>query len=340
MPTFHPHLDEHGQAVAIKKPSTPTPMQNWHAPEAVATTVPTGELPDTLNGIPLAPWLDHPTTSQGWNALANSELAKREPALKAAPGMKTSAGVVVHEPDGRVWIVAPTNRFGGYDWIFPKGTVGKGMTLQGTAICETLEESGLQVRITGLLGDFARSTSICRLYLGERIGGSPAAMGWESQAVSLVPLDSLPNLLNDVADQPVIAALLSHADMPCEERGDVQSEDYWGVLHEMPKRHDVIYLKLCFSPEEMERIRRGFQSGDMDDKWFLYFSGDHLYMHRSWSGHLIYDVQFTFDSKGGAYVSEVVVNRDPQQHGNANEDEDRKLLEHVIHYHLLGALEG
>lgn len=211
MPTFHRCPGEQGQPVMIKNPSTPTPQHHWHDPCAVATTVPDGELPDTLNGIPLAPWHDHPTTADGWNALINYPLAQQESPLLKASGMKASAGVVVREPDGRFWIVAPTNRFGGYDWVFPKGTVSQGMSLQATALCEALEESGLQVRITGLLGDFARTTSVCRYYLAERIGGSPAAMGWESQAVGLVPQESLYGLLTAVTDQPIIAALNHHA---------------------------------------------------------------------------------------------------------------------------------
>lgn len=207
MPTLHPRSGEQGQPVTIKHPSTPTPQSHWLDPHATAITVPDGELPATLNGVVLAPWHDHPTSADEWNALTNTTLAGQEPPLKKAPGMKLSAGVVVREPDGRFWVVAPTNRFGGYDWVFPKGTVGQGMSLQATALCEALEESGLRVRITGLLGDFARTTSVCRYYLAERIGGSPAAMGWESQAVALAPLETLPGLLTAAADQPVLAAI-------------------------------------------------------------------------------------------------------------------------------------
>ncbi len=162
MPTLHPRSGEQGQPVTIKHPSTPTPQPHWLDPHATAITVPDGELPDALNGVALAPWRDHPTSAEGWNALTNTALAGQESPLKKSPGMKLSAGVVVREPDGRFWVVAPTNRFGGYDWVFPKGTVSQGMSLQATALCEALEESGLQVRITGLLGDFARTTSVCR----------------------------------------------------------------------------------------------------------------------------------------------------------------------------------
>lgn len=204
---YHPHQDDQGKPVLIKHPNAPTTAETWKEAAAIATVIPGGVLPAILNDIPVSPWKNHPTTPEGWNAITRQLNYKEEPPLKQAPGLKASAGAVVLEGDGRVWIVAPTNGFGGYNWTFPKGTVTKGMTLQATAICEAMEESGLQVRITGLLGDFTRTTSVCRLYIGERIGGSPASMGWESQAASLVPLDALPRLLNGAADKPVIEAL-------------------------------------------------------------------------------------------------------------------------------------
>ncbi len=118
----------------------------------------------------------------------------------------------------------------------------------------------------------------------------------------------------------------------------VRPEDFWKRLQQMPERHDILYPKRYFSAQEMNRIRGGFQPQSDDDKWFLYFSGVHLYMHRSWTGDLIYDVRFAFLSDGGAYVSEVTVNRDPQQRdGSATDDDDLVLLEKIICYHLLGA---
>jgi ADP-ribose pyrophosphatase YjhB (NUDIX family) len=207
MSIYHPHQDEHGKPVLIKHPSTPSTAETWQDAATIATAIPGGDLPSIINGIPVSPWIEHPTTAEGWSAITSQLLDQEAPPLKQTPGLKASAGIIVLEGDGRVWIVAPTNGFGGYNWTFPKGTVTKGMTLQATAICEAMEESGLQVRITGLLGDFTRTTSVCRLYIGERLGGSPAAMGWESQAVGLVPLDALPRLLNGTADKPVIEAL-------------------------------------------------------------------------------------------------------------------------------------
>ncbi len=43
--------------------------------------------------------------------------------------MRQGAGVIIREPDGRVWIMHPKGAFGGYKATFPKGSADKGMTL-------------------------------------------------------------------------------------------------------------------------------------------------------------------------------------------------------------------
>lgn len=164
-------------------------------------------MPAELSGIPFKPWSDYPRTVSEWNASELLAPAIREPEMKPPPGLKVSAGAIVLEADGRVWIVHPTGSFGGYSATWPKGRVEGGLSLQATAVREVLEESGLKVRIVGLFGDFDRTTTRTRFYLAERVGGSPADMGWESQAASLCPIDALPALLNGPADQPIIAAL-------------------------------------------------------------------------------------------------------------------------------------
>ena len=115
--------------------------------------------------------------------------------------------MVAVEPDGRVWVVAPTNAFGGYPATFPKGSVEPGMSLQATALREAWEEAGLAVQLTSFLVDIKRSTSFTRYYLAKRIGGNPADMGWESQAVMLAPVAELSNLLTNKNDQPILEAL-------------------------------------------------------------------------------------------------------------------------------------
>lgn len=207
MTYFHPRQDEHGNQVTIKHPSKASLPSTWHNPTAVATFLPDGETPLSINGIELAPWRDHPKTTEGWNFVDGVDDKLEEPPFHVPAGKKAASGVVIREPDGRVWLVAPTNKFGGYETTWPKGRIEPGLSSQATAIREAWEESGLCVRITGFLGDFTRSTTQTRLYLAERIGGTPAEAGWEAQAITLAPLTALDQLLNAATDKPVLATL-------------------------------------------------------------------------------------------------------------------------------------
>lgn len=203
---LHPRKDDHGKPVHLHSPSTATAMGTWDDNEAIATCLPNGEMTPTLNGLALQPWLNPPLTSKGWNEETGINLDLSE-ACMVELDKKIAAGAVIIESDGRVWVMHPSNQFGGYEVTFPKGRQEPGLSLQATAIKECWEETGLRIRIHSLLGDFKRTTTLTRLYLAERVGGTPASMGWESQAVSLVPLEALDNLLNGAADKPVLIAL-------------------------------------------------------------------------------------------------------------------------------------
>jgi hypothetical protein len=162
-------------------------------------------MPAALNGLQIAQWGAVPTDTAGWERLA-AQAAVTEPVFQVPAGFKAAAGVVVLEPDGRVWLVCPTNRFGGSAATFPKGRP-EGRSTQATALVETFEESGLHVRITRFLVDVRRSTTYTRYFLGVRVGGSPADMGWESQAVMLVPRQLLETILTSPYEKPIIEAL-------------------------------------------------------------------------------------------------------------------------------------
>lgn len=201
----HPKLDDHGLPVMIRTPSTASSQRTWTQPDEVATVLPGGKLPASLHRVRLQAWVDAPTTSAGWEALAN-ENKLDEPAFRCPKVLAPAAGVVVRETDGRIWLVGPTNQFGGYEVTLPKGRRDN-KSLQATALCEAYEESGLRVRLLRHLVDVRRSQTHTRYYLGERIGGSPAAMGWETQSVMLVPASRLSSLSLKEPDLAVIRAL-------------------------------------------------------------------------------------------------------------------------------------
>ncbi|MFP5393945.1 MAG: NUDIX hydrolase, partial [Gammaproteobacteria bacterium] len=180
------------------QPSLATPLTCWQDAGAHASVVPGGALPPALNGVAFAALAALP---------AGLPVQVAEPEYHLPAGLAAAAGVVVLEDDGRVWLVSPTNGFGGYAATFPKGRVDAGTSLAATAVREAFEESGLLVRIEAHLIDVRRTLTYTRYYLARRIGGSPAAMGWESQAVHLVPRALLPTVAAHRNDAAVIAAL-------------------------------------------------------------------------------------------------------------------------------------
>ena len=47
-------------------------------------------------------------------------------------------------------------------------------------------------------------------------------------------------------------------------------------------------LDRVFSPQDMDRIRRGVVPEAMEDKWFIYWKEGMLFFQRSWTGFCIY----------------------------------------------------
>ena len=205
-PSFHPRPNYAGEPVKIKHPDTPTPLESWGNATVASIAIPDQPMPATLNGISLAHWRGAPGSDAGWNALA-AQSPVSEPAFAVPSGKKAATGAIVVEPDGRVWLVAPTNRFGGYRYTFPKGTMTGTLGTAANALNEVFEESGLQIELLSHFIDTPRTRSFTRYYLARRLGGNPAKMGWESQAVLLVPAALLKDYVTAASDQPILAAL-------------------------------------------------------------------------------------------------------------------------------------
>ena len=200
----HPKTNDKGQPVTVNYPTKPSGEDTWTDPNASAVFTPGSKAPASLHGVAMSEWKEAPTTIEGWAAVAGQipELDEQAPPPRIA-GKSIGSGVVIQEPDGRIWLTKPTNEFGGYKSTFPKGTLEDGLSLQAGAIKEAYEETGLQVEITGVLGDFERSTSVARYYFARRIGGTPKDMGWESQAMVLAPPKALNTHLNMPVDRGI-----------------------------------------------------------------------------------------------------------------------------------------
>lgn len=196
--TFHPKLDHDGNRVTIENPTTKSSEDTWHDSTKTATFTPNSITPNDINGtrIKAASAPDHESITE-----------IDEPKLTA--NKKVSTGIIMIEPDNRVWIHEPTNHFGGYEHAFPKGKLESGLSMQQNAVKETHEETGLHAQIIDHLGDYDGYTSTTRYYIGKRIGGIPADMGWESQSVKLVPMNDLHKYLNRSRDKQIATDLIN-----------------------------------------------------------------------------------------------------------------------------------
>jgi predicted DNA-binding WGR domain protein/ADP-ribose pyrophosphatase YjhB (NUDIX family) len=202
----HPQKDEKGNPVIVNYPTPASPASTWSNPKAVATFTPGGKTPEVLNGVPFKSWTP---PKAGWAAVSGTnEKFDEDFPFEPHPTKKTGAGVIILEPDGRVWLTKPTNEFGNYKQTFPKGTAESGLTLQQNAIKEAWEETGLKVQIVGIAADIERDTSKARFYIARRVGGTPKDMGWESQALRLAPRKQAAELLNRSHDKALLNDIL------------------------------------------------------------------------------------------------------------------------------------
>jgi 8-oxo-dGTP pyrophosphatase MutT (NUDIX family) len=255
---LHPCKNNKGQSVIIKHPHSPTGLDTWMAADQVATVVPGGPMPDALGMIPFRRWDRAPEDRSTWlSRVKDTDLA--EPPLNAK-GLPPGAGVVVVEDDGRVWLIAPTNEYGGYKATFPKGRLTPGLSLQQSAVKEAFEEAGLRVLITAHLVDVPRSATYARYYLAHRVGGHPGEMGWESQAVHLVPQGHLATMLNSHCDKPILDALRTFpgrnrwADFILDWHGNAQRLCY--TIEGFAVRHGRWPSRLLIDPEAWKYLQQ------------------------------------------------------------------------------------
>lgn len=110
-------------------------------------------------------------------------------------------------------------------WALPKGTPNAGETIEETAIRETREESGLEVRIEGPLRAITyffvrgrtRFHKTVHFFLMEPIGGDPALHDHEFDEVCWVELEEALRIMSHATERRVVeeaAALLVDHDQP------------------------------------------------------------------------------------------------------------------------------
>ena len=85
----------------------------------------------------------------------------------------------------------------------------------------------------------------------------------------------------------------------------------------LPERVASLAFTRSFSAAEFMRLQQGLVPEAMEDKWFIVWHDDALWLHRSWTGRCIYVLRFAAEGERFA-VTEVTVNRAPDQYTGAD----------------------
>ena len=93
----------------------------------------------------------------------------------------------------------------------------------------------------------------------------------------------------------------------------------------MPDRAVELPVRRVFSGEEMARLREGLVPEEMEDRWFVVWTGEALDFHRSWTGAHIFRMSFA-PARFGEEVASVIVNRDPEQYRSEDIEADAGLV--------------
>ena len=108
----------------------------------------------------------------------------------------------------------------------------------------------------------------------------------------------------------------------------------WKTLP-FPASHAEVPVDRVFSIAEMTRLRDGLLPEEMEDKWFVVWTGEALDLHRSWTGNHIFRVTFA-PAPFGEVVARALANRDPEQYRAPEAGYDGKMAMWVLDAIVLG----
>lgn len=93
----------------------------------------------------------------------------------------------------------------------------------------------------------------------------------------------------------------------------------------LPQERARLHVERHYTREQLGWLKYGILPREMEDKWFAFYEAPWLYLHRSWTGHCIFEVRLEEDATGGRIV-EIWANRDPQQYEQTDDAADARYL--------------
>jgi len=116
---------------------------------------------------------------------------------------------------------------------------------------------------------------------------------------------------------------------------DKVSRDIFTDLKQMPAEYDFFNLDWALNPSELMRIKNGFASNDMDEKWNIYFEKDKLYFHHSWTGTCVYIAELKELPNESGIITKVQVNRNKEEYKFTDNNEDKALFKKIVQFQLI-----
>jgi 8-oxo-dGTP diphosphatase len=107
-------------------------------------------------------------------------------------GPKLVAGAII-ESEGRILLIQRAIEPGYGKWTFPGGFVERGEVAEAAAEREALEEIGVEIEVTGIVGLYTYEDQIpaIAVFSARQTGGEPTPLD-ETLAVERFPRDELP----------------------------------------------------------------------------------------------------------------------------------------------------
>lgn len=107
-------------------------------------------------------------------------------------------------------------------------------------------------------------------------------------------------------------------------------KEHWlSKVKPLPKRRVRVAYQRTFTAAEAEKLRTGFWSQSMDDRWVIFLGESSLDLWRSWTGHCIYSLPARI-TDNGLTIGPLLINDDPDQYRRPTDAENIRSFNALI----------
>lgn len=194
---------------------------------------------------------------------------------------------------------------------------GEGVGLQGRSYAIPTMQGGVETikPYVDEFIEFAQEHPALKFYVTQ-IGCGIAGFTVEEMAPLFQAAVDVENIILPKA----FVAVLEQKTERRREKSKIATKDSWKT-QPMPEKHTTIAMDESITSEAMRVVKCGHIPEAMEDHWFMYCDETTIRYHRSWTGICIYIAKYE-DDGATCRISELTVNRDPEQYTNTDDEQD------------------